>query len=318
MSYILNEHRNKYIFTEDNKEFGIEVEHNCLTLPIKLDREESAALAGELLSWHEKRIDEHKWYASLGEDLIQVYLESNWESVVNVKKSPYGMMVRTKRSREFHQETTVINKVIKDTILGKKLKEYWIKEDGIGEEEAEERMEYITTGKPIFTEIRRNGISDSYLIEILERRDESLGKVLEIVQEKKELIERKIVEEIHEKGFYDSTKSLLEYCKKIGMETDAVSESVKEEALKRIDGIALRDSTIIEFLVECETMGVDTEIIKKGLFEKRVVSLDNAIDQMEGRFFVKNIKMFLEEKKIKLFEKEYIKIKDFEEVMRQL
>ena len=138
--------------TESGKKYGIkpvsgEFGSMGLLLPIGLKDEKEAR---QLISEIKELFDEVKvypWY-----DHVTVEVKSKRRFLF--KKTTYIFLKRGENSIEIStyspkkiESKVIIDTILRETVLGRRLKEYWVSKDGISEYEAEKRLEEITPHK---------------------------------------------------------------------------------------------------------------------------------------------------------------------------
>ena len=135
--------------TENGKKYGIkpvsgEYRYLGLLLPIGLkDEKESRQLVSEIRDlFNEVKV--YPWY-----DHISVEVKSKRGFLfkrtyhIFLKRGENSIQIATWSPRK-NENKVIIDTILRETVLGKRLKEYWLSKDGISEDEAERRLEEIT------------------------------------------------------------------------------------------------------------------------------------------------------------------------------
>ena len=139
--------------TVTGKRYGIkpvsgEYGYCGLLLPFGLANEDESRQLIEQIEGLYDNIKIYPWY-----DHFQVEAK---KGKFPFKKTAYAILKRGENSIEVgahrygENEKTLVDNILRNTILGDKLKQYWTKEEGVSEKEAQRRLEEITHNVGMF------------------------------------------------------------------------------------------------------------------------------------------------------------------------
>jgi hypothetical protein len=157
MSAIMRKSDIIQLTNKDKETYGIRIasdlDYDAIEIPISFDEKELLQFSEEV----KKLYDDAKAFASFG----TIIVEAKKGGFPFRKKAKYGMIsnngkltLRVERRLPSYRanvnDLSLIDKCLRETVLGKKLKEYWTISDEISAEEAQKRLEEITPAVGMF------------------------------------------------------------------------------------------------------------------------------------------------------------------------